>query len=480
VPSCAVHCQPRRPPAAWRLRDQMPLDPATLHDLDVLSTSTPRGPTLLGLVDRTRSRAGREALRQRLVAPSDSVDGILALQRAHQSLAADAASYRALFDRTDTDAAERYLNSTWQLPSARPALARLVDGLWRPRWFREFMREVGTGRFRVLSLLRAAGELSSRLAATKAQSLQELGAKLAALLSTREAQGLLDLEGRESTAGHVAFDQLARDAARPMLLELIAHVGTLEAMWSFGVATAEHGWSYPRPAAQLRTEGLSHPFLGRGAIANDLHLDHQTRVCFVTGPNMAGKSTFLKAVGIAVLLAHAGCGVPAASMEFATVRTIFSSVQIVDNLSAGESFYLAEVRRIRSLAVALRDHRSAFAVLDEPFRGTNVHDAAEATLAVIARLVTQPAALVFVASHLAEIVPSVVDDPRVCLLHFSADVTGERPVFDYQLQRGLSTQRLGMTLLKQEGVLDLLDASSATVQAAIPHASEAHSPRGVG
>lgn len=436
----------------------MTLDSATLHDLDVLSTST-RGPTLLGLVDRTRSRAGREALRQRLVTPSDSADGILALQGAHQTLAADAASYRVILDRAEIDAAERYLNSNWQLASARPALTRFVEGLWRPRWFRDFMREVGNGRFRIKSLLRAAGDLSSKLAATKTEGLQELGAKLATLLSRPEAHGLLDLAGRESTAGQVAFDQFARDVAKQLLLEVIGHLGTLEAMWSFGVATAEHGWSYPRPAAQLRIEGLVHPFLGRDAIANDLHLDHQTRVCFITGPNMAGKSTFLKAVGVAVLLAHAGCGVPAKAMEFAAVRTIFSSVQIVDNLSAGESFYLVEVRRIRSLAVALRDHRSALAVLDEPFRGTNVHDAAEATLAVISRLVSHPAVLVFVASHLAEIVPSVVDDPRVCLLHFSADASGQRPVFDYQLQRGISTQRLGMTLLKQEGVLELLDAS---------------------
>jgi DNA mismatch repair ATPase MutS len=183
-------------------------------------------------------------------------------------------------------------------------------------------------------------------------------------------------------------------------------------------------------------------------------------VCFVTGPNMAGKSTFLKAVGIAILLAHAGCGVPAASMEFPAVRTIFSSVQIVDNLSAGESFYLVEVRRIKSLAGALHAHRSAVAVLDEPFRGTNVHDAAEATLAVITRLAAHPAALVFVASHLAEIVPSLADDRRVCLLHFSADVSGDRPVFDYQLRPGLSSQRLGMTLLKQEGVLELLEGEN--------------------
>lgn len=433
-------------------------DPATLHDLDVLSTSTPRGPTLVDLVDHTRSRAGREALRRRLVQPGTSAESILALQRAHQALAADAAAYRAMCDRADCDSAERYLNSNWQLPSARSALTRVAAGALRPRWFREHHREISAGQFHVISLLRAAGDLSRMLSDGRGEILDVLGRQLAALLATPEAQALLDLGTREASSVRMRFDDLARGAAKSLLLDTIRHVGTLEAMWSFGAAAAEHGWSYPRPAAQLRLAGLVHPFLGPGAVGYDLDLDGGTRVCFVTGPNMAGKSTFLKAVGLAVLLAHAGCGVPAGSMEFPVVSTIFSSVQIVDNLSAGESFYLAEVRRIKSLATALREHRSAIAVLDEPFRGTNVHDAAEATLAVISRLVSHPGALVFVASHLAEIAPSIADDPRVCLVHFSADISAEAPVFDYKLRHGLSAQRLGMTLLAQEGVLALLDA----------------------
>jgi DNA mismatch repair ATPase MutS len=123
-------------------------------------------------------------------------------------------------------------------------------------------------------------------------------------------------------------------------------------------------------------------------------------------------------------------------------------------LSAGESFYLAEVRRIGALALALADHGSAVAVVDEPFRGTNVHDAAEATLAVITRLAAHPAALVLVASHVGEVVPTILADPRVALFYFAADVTGDQPRFDYRLREGVSEQRLGMTLLRQEGVLD--------------------------
>jgi len=184
-------------------------------------------------------------------------------------------------------------------------------------------------------------------------------------------------------------------------------------------------------------------------------------VCFITGPNMAGKSTFLKAVAVAVLLAHVGCGVPATSMELPMVATLFSSVQIADSLSAGESFYLAEVRRIRALAQALRDHGSAVAVIDEPFRGTNVHDAAQATHAILTRLAAQPAALTLMASHITDVVPAIINDPRIRLVYFAADVTADKPRFDYRLRPGVSEQRLGITLLQQEQVLELLETTTS-------------------
>jgi DNA mismatch repair protein MutS len=227
-------------------------------------------------------------------------------------------------------------------------------------------------------------------------------------------------------------------------------------MWSLAMATVQHGWSYPKPHSRLRLQGVTHPFLGGIAVANDLFLNEDVRVCFVTGPNMAGKSTFLRAVGIALLLAHAGCGVPAMAMEFPTAATVFSSIQIMDDLGAGESFYLSEVRRIKALALALREQPATIAVIDEPFRGTNIHDAAEATAAVVLRLANQKAALAFIASHIVEVTPAFEADSRVRLLHFAADLTGAQPTFDYRLRDGVSSQRLGMTLLEQEQVLDLL------------------------
>lgn len=264
-----------------------------------------------------------------------------------------------------------------------------------------------------------------------------------------------------SGGSRLAFDQQARGRAKERLLVLADCLGQFESLWSIAAATIEHGWTYPTVGDRLRIKGLTHPFLGKQAVANTFELGAEARVCFLTGPNMAGKSTFLKAVAVVTILAQIGSGVPAVSMEFVPVRTVFSSVQIVDNIGAGESFYLAEVRRIRGLANAVREYGSAVAVVDEPFRGTNAHDAAEATLAVITRLAAHKSVVTLVASHLGEIGALIANDPRIRSMHFSADVSTESPQFDFQLRDGVSSQRLGMILLKHEHVLELLDQAEA-------------------
>jgi DNA mismatch repair ATPase MutS len=434
----------------------MVVDPGTLRDLDVFDAATPRGTTIWSLVDRTRSRAGREHLRRRLVDSSGSAADILDRQRAHRALAA-MSGIDATLQAIDGDGVERYLGSTWHLPDVRGGAARLAARLWAPAWFRQYLDDVENGQARVTGTLRAADDLRRRIEDSEAGELRAIGAALASELAHADVRDVLVLGGRSSRSSRLAFDQRARGTAAPRLRAILDAVGQLEAIWSLASVTAERGWIYPVPSTRLDVRGLVHPFLGARAVANDLALADGVRVAFLTGPNMAGKSTCLKAIAVALLLAHAGCGVPAAAMAFPAAGALFSSVNVADDLDRGESFYLAEVRRVRALAQALHDHGSVVAVIDEPFRGTNVHDAAEATLAVIARLAAHPGALVFVASHLAEVVPALAEDPRVRLLHVAAEVRGEAVRFDYRLRDGVSTQRLGMVLLRQEGVLDLLE-----------------------
>ena len=439
------------------------MDQGTLLDLDIFATSAAGGSTIFALVDRTRSHVGRDHLRRHLAAPSNSAEEIVLLQQAHRAIADDLAGYRNGLDRADPDTVDRYVRSSWQIPKARHWLTRALGSLWLGIWYPEYIREVQNGQTRVIAMLRAADEIRRTIALVDNALLREHAAALALLLDSPECRALMRIGNHQSGAARLAFDRLARSAAKERLRALADRLGAFEALWSIGAATAEHGWVYPKVGTRLRITGLFHPFLKEGAVANDLDLNAAIRVCFMTGPNMAGKSTFLKAVAVATLLAQVGAGVPAESMEFVPVRTLFSSVQIVDDLGAGESFYLAEVRRIRNLAIALRDHGSAIAVLDEPFRGTNVHDASEATLAVITRLADQPTALTLIASHLGEIGPLIANDPRICSLHFAADVSVDPPRFDYQIREGVSEQRLGMILLNQEKVLELLEQAAAPV-----------------
>ncbi|HEX7798431.1 MAG TPA: hypothetical protein VF456_28905 [Vicinamibacterales bacterium] len=427
------------------------LDSGTLRDLEILPTAISRGMTVWQLIDRTRSRAGRDALRQRFATAPQSAEDVIALQQAHQSIASSMGAYRTVLDRSAPDAVEEYLNDAWQLPAD---MGRFV---WRRQWHRDYQRDVALGQLRIRGLLIAAAQLQQLLTATDSSLLEAIGDQISTLLDTSHARDLLRLSSKKTSRARRAFDQLARDRGKAVVSGLVECVGKVEAFWSIAAATREHEWSYPRPGSRLCVRGLFHPFLGSGSVRNDLEIAGEVRVGFVTGPNMAGKTTFMKSVAVAVFLAHIGCGVPATSMEFPIVGTLFSSVDISDNLNAGESFYLAEVRRIRTLATTLGEHGSGVAVVDEPFRGTNVHDAAEATLAMLTRLAALPVGLVLVASHVAEIASEIREDPRILLIHFSADITDDGLRFDYTLRGGVSMQRLGMTLLKQEGVLELLE-----------------------
>jgi DNA mismatch repair ATPase MutS len=437
----------------------MAVDSSTLRDLEVFSSLDAEGMTLIALLDRTHSWVGREALRRRISTPVSDPARIVELQLAHQALAGESDAVRAALNDAELDAVAAYLGSRWEPARSRSRVARAAEAVWTGLRAKQFLQDAERGRDQVVALLTAATQLADLLSSSPSELVRENARAIRATTESLDLARLRDPGPRRATASTVlAFDQAARGPERPLLEDLVRQLAETEAMWSLGAATGEYGWSYPSVSSgACSARGLAHPFLGQHGIPNDITIDPATRVCFLTGPNMAGKSTFLKAFALSTYLAHLGCAVPAKAMAFRPVRSLFSSVQISDSIAAGESFYLAEVRRIRALAKLLGDLEPVVAVIDEPFRGTNVHDAAEASLVLVKRLAAHPNALVFVASHIAELAPEIEGDSRVRLLHFAARMDGGNPAFDYVLREGVSTQRLGMTLLRQEGVLDLLD-----------------------
>jgi DNA mismatch repair ATPase MutS len=112
-------------------------------------------------------------------------------------------------------------------------------------------------------------------------------------------------------------------------------------------------------------------------------MSKESNFIFLTGANMAGKSTFIKAVGCAVFLAHLGMGVPAQEMELSIFDGLLSNINVVDNIIKGESYFFNEVQRIRNTILKINDKGKWLVLIDELFKGTNVQDAMKCSSTVI-------------------------------------------------------------------------------------------------
>jgi DNA mismatch repair ATPase MutS len=191
----------------------------------------------------------------------------------------------------------------------------------------------------------------------------------------------------------------------------------------------------------------------------DLTLDKEKNFMFLTGANMAGKSTFIKSVGIAVYLAHLGMGVPAIEMKLSLFDGVLSNINIMDNLSKGESYFYNEVQRIKSTITKVNDGRRWLILIDELFKGTNVEDAMKCSSIVIEGLIKIPKSIFILSTHLYEIGESLKKHTNISFNYFETKMINEEFSFSYKLKNGISNDRLGYLILKKEGVVEMLEKS---------------------
>jgi DNA mismatch repair ATPase MutS len=176
---------------------------------------------------------------------------------------------------------------------------------------------------------------------------------------------------------------------------------------------------------------------------------------------MAGKTTYLRSCGIALYLAHVGMAAPATSFRFSPCERLFSSINISDDVRSGVSFFRAEALRVKAIVQAVTDGLRVVAMMDEPFKGTNVMDALDTSRAVLEGFIDRPESLFMVSSHLIELGDGMRESGRVDCRRFEANEEDGRLRFDYVLRPGVSSQRLGMRVLREEGIFSMLDRRSA-------------------
>jgi DNA mismatch repair ATPase MutS len=233
----------------------------------------------------------------------------------------------------------------------------------------------------------------------------------------------------------------------------------LDALCGMAEVTRERGFCFPDIVAEdrfrLDGEGLFHPFLER-PVGNPVRLTGEETLFFLTGPNMAGKTTYLKTVAVCAYLAHVGMSVPARAFRISVLDALFTSLSPEDDLRRGLSFFMAEVERVREVAEAAVEGARILALFDEVFKGTNVKDALDASRRVILGFSRARASGFIFASHLTELAEDLQAQRGVRFGHFEGEVIDGRAVYDFRLTPGVSSQRLGLHLLAEAGVPDLL------------------------
>ena len=172
---------------------------------------------------------------------------------------------------------------------------------------------------------------------------------------------------------------------------------------------------------------------------------------------MAGKSTFIKAVGIAAYLAHIGMGVPASKMTLTLFDGLLSNINVADNIAKGESYFYNEVQRVKNTVEKINDGKKWLVLIDELFKGTNVQDAMKCSLTVIRGLIKIPNSLFILSTHLYEIGEELKAYPNISFRYFETMVDDDQLKFSYQLKEGVSNDRIGYVILRREKVVDMLE-----------------------
>lgn len=266
--------------------------------------------------------------------------------------------------------------------------------------------------------------------------------------------------GRLSYEQMATYDRFFRFAHYEQMQRILDYIYWLDLYIAIATVARERKFAFAEmvsdSTAQLKLEGFYHPLLPN-AVGNDLTMSASQRVLFLTGANMAGKSTFMKSLGITVFLAHIGLPIPARSMRFTLNDGLYTTINLSDSLQMGHSHFYAEVVRVKKLSLELAAGKRLFIIFDELFRGTNVKDAYEATVAITSLYAQLENSLLVVSTHIVEAADNLQENcQNIQYAYMPTMMQGNQPVYPYTLTKGVTEDRHGMLIIQNEGILEIL------------------------
>ncbi len=437
----------------------MRIDKTTLQDLSVF---LPGGGGVFDLLDHTTSYVGRASLKQLIHHPPADINSLQALQDTVRFWTGHLDQWPTIITNGSLVMLGKFFESA-ETAGAKPSAFELTLSAL----FHKFLNrnEYFHNQFsltHIADFVKGCTELCTLLESKDIPDLlkRELTAMQQELNHPLTVQ-LLEVNKKTVYKELVKLSYLVRRELKFSIGRLVDHYARIDAWQSLARATKENQWSFPEiltgGSTTMSAKGLYHPLLEK-ATPYDIQFQDDQSFMILTGANMSGKTTFMRALGVAALLAHIGVGVPAASMRISFLEGIITNMHVADDLLRGESYFFAEVQRMKQTAEKLAEPGTKLVLMDELFKGTNVHDAFECTRAVIEGLLHHPDHLMVLSTHLYEAADQFKDQKNILFSYFVTEMRNDHQYhFTYELKQGISGDRIGYRILQQTGVLDILN-----------------------
>lgn len=228
-----------------------------------------------------------------------------------------------------------------------------------------------------------------------------------------------------------------------------------EAYLSISNGIFKHKYNFPKiRTSQLSLSNFYHPAL-KNPIENNF--DSNSNVILLTGPNMSGKSTLLKAISLCVYLGHVGFAIPALKAEIPLFHNFAIHINHRDNLLNGYSHFMTEVKNLKNIVLKAANNENCFAVFDELFNGTNAEDAFDIISTTLTGLTQFNKSIFFISSHLQQLKEiDKVSNRNISSYYIDCVLKNQTPTFIYKLKKGWSDIKVGKILFEKEGLADIL------------------------
>lgn len=415
--------------------------------------------SLLNYFDKTKSPGGRSFLKKVISTPKGSLDEVIATQELLKLIGSDIASWEISVARSYILAAQNYCESNISHTPSQDVfqhwLQTLIFSYRNPTDFYHIQSGLAATLATLACLRKIISHFDSGIVPEAIKADIDF---THSFLNSPVLKPVLTKHKRLSKKTIFFLDYYFRNQHKKTFQRLLDLLYQLDAYVSIVKTTQENQLCFPEFTS---TEGcfeatdLWHPLLSN-PVKNDFSLSANPPVCLLTGANTSGKTSFLKATGIAVYLAHLGWPVPAASLRISHYDHLITSLHLSDDLERGYSHFYNEMMRIKSVAEVLNRGESCFVLVDELFRGTNQEDAVHCSKVVLDGFAQFDNSIFLISTHIQDLLNHYEQSKSVCFYCFKTILDGNDFKNTYRLEAGIATEKIGKLILQKTGIHELL------------------------